>query len=73
MQQTPIKNATYGPLRIVRVERTATTPREYGERFYVLVDATGQRVTRTFHYLRNARAHAAWLERDRANVVRALS
>jgi hypothetical protein len=71
MQQTPI--ATYGPLSIVRVEATASTPREYGERFYVILDQTGQQVTRSFHYLRNARKHAAWIERDRANVVAALA
>jgi hypothetical protein len=57
----------------VRVNATATTPREYGERFYIIVDSDGRQVTRSFHYLRNARKHAAWLERDRANVVRALS
>jgi hypothetical protein len=53
----------YAQITIVRVESDTHTPREYGERFYILVDRNNQRIGRSFHYLRNARKEAARLAR----------
>ena len=55
--------ATYGRLTIVQVDRDNSTPREYGERFYIIVDQNDQRLSRTFQYLANARKEAARMAR----------
>jgi len=60
---TDIVTGAYGQFSIVRYRAGASTPREYGETFYVIVNAAGGRVGRTFHYLRNARAAARRLAR----------
>jgi len=63
MAPNPIANSTFvsarhGFIRIERIIASPTTPREYGEQFYILTDATGARVGRTYRYLVNARRQA---------------
>lgn len=65
MQQTPVAGyGRYGQITIVRVDADMHTPREYGERFYILVDRHNVRVGRSFQYLHNARREAARLARS---------
>ena len=67
MQQAPVDAyGRYAQITIVRVEADSHTPREYGDRFYMLVDRNNQQVSRTFHYLRNARKEATRLARTEA-------